>query len=266
MKLLKSKNFSDSFVEELDNVRNEATFSLDSPKPTRSAAPVVLRVLGFLVLTAAVLALLFVAPLPQDIPFIASLREPFRLQLSKPGFLQTLSQLPAILWGALLLVGIGLIALSFFRKRASGSVGMPTIFGSGNVENWAAGLKPELAQSALERFDRHLNNCPDAFSAPPGIRLLTINEDRNSRVTGIPQDRIYHWVPDGDQYVIEIKGVINGTMRFVMNSNGKVMGLGKGADGNTQQFSMLPDVPIAVLHRNRNDDTIAKCYITLLGG
>ena len=266
MKFQKPRSFSDSFDEELDSIQNGTDESLETaPKPFPSS--IIPRVLGFLLLAVSILALLFVAPPLQNIPFIASLRTPLQEQLMNPGFLLTLSQLPAILWIVLLLVGIGLIVTSFFKKRgtSTGSTGIPTIFGSNNVENWPAGLKPELIQSELERFDRHRESCPDVFSAPPGIRILTINVDRNSRVTGIPQDRIYHWVPDGDQFVIEIKGVINGTMQFVMNNN-KVTGIGKTEDGNIQQFSLLPDVPIAVLHRNRNDDTIAKCYITLLGG
>lgn len=265
----KSKNFSDSFQEELAIIQSEDGSAMKvAQNPTHSVVPIVLRVLGCLMLAASVLALLFVVPQFQNIPFIVSLRSPFQEALQPNGSLWNMSQLPILLWIGLVLVGAVLIILSFFKKRTSGAVpaSMPTFLGSNNVENWPAGLKAELMQSVLERFDRHRENCPDAFSTAPGIRLLTINEDRNSRVTGIPQDRIYHWVPDGDHYVIEIKGVINGTMRFIMSSSGKVVGLGTTADGKNHQFSLLPDVPVAVLHRNRNDDTIAKCYITLLGG
>lgn len=222
--------------------------------------------IGIPVLIVGLLGLLFLSPLGDAIPFLAS----FRLNLMKNNFMMTVAQLPGFVWWVLILVGLVLCFVKRGQKpeirietAAAGKPGF-SLFDN-KVERWDAGLKPELADVAVERFNRHRDSCPDAFDTPPGIRLLMVIEDRNSQVGGTTQERIYHWTPREDHYIIEISNVIPGTMRFVMDDNGMVVGYVK-IEGEIREVQLKCDRPYPIVRVNRAAETVEKCYITLLGG
>lgn len=265
MKKHAESSFDERFLEAQAALENDEAPA--DPQPVKSA-PGFLRHLGILVLVAAVLGLLLFAPVLQDVVFIAALRSPFLGTMAEPGPLLTLSQLPSILWIGLLLLGAGLCTLGSLRKSnapsgiTANADSKPRFFGS-NAEGFPAGLKPELIDRTMKRYDQHCNSCPDAFAAPPGIRLMTLTKDRNSIVSCT--EKVYRWTPEGDHYIIEITGIIPGTIRFTMDTHGRVTGIGE-FNGVREEYSLKFNAPLPVVRPNKDGDTIEKCYITLLGG
>ena len=216
---------------------------------------------GAFLLIVGILGLVFFSPLLQTVPFIASIRGSY----VENSFL---GQLPSILWIALAVLGC-LLCFRPSRKPKASKPAKPSktssLLNPGKVENWPAGLSEDLCENAMQTLHSYQDKCFDAFSTPPGIRLLMVVENTNSGLANDQQDKIYHWTWQDDHYVIDIPNIINGTMHFVLQRSGKAF-VNLKVNGVPTQISLQTNTPVPVVRKNRAEDTVEKCYITLLGG
>lgn len=264
MKKNTDRSIDEGFMEELAKLENESPAeSADSAGSSPKSASGCLRPVGVLLLIVSVFGLLFASPMLEGIPLIATIRIPLEIF----GLLDTLSQLPSLLWIVLLLIAV-LCLRKKARKPGSASSAPTTSRQSGSkhwslgssVENWDSGLKPEVADLAMRRYEEHRRSCPDVFAAAPGIRMMKVMRSRNSQVY---EEKVFHWVPDGDHYSILITDPEE--LRFTLDSHGKVIGVAYG-NGTPYPFPMKYHIPYPIARNNKDNDIVVNCYITLLGG
>jgi hypothetical protein len=264
MKKNTNRSVDEGYSEALAQLENESPDKLPDSEPTAStkSSSGCLRRMGILFLIVSILGLLFASPMLEGIPLIATIRIPLEIF----GLLDTLSQLPSLLWILLLLVALLCLRKKSPKSAPSSSVTTNSQPGSkhwslgSSVESWDAGLKPEVADLSMKRYEELRRSCSDVFVAAPGIRMMNVIRSRNSQVY---EEKVFHWVPDGDHYSIMITEPKK--LSFTLDSHGKVIGVAY-ANGIPYPFPMKYHIPHPIARENKDNDTIVNCYITLLGG